>query len=493
VGAFNFVGRVRELEQFAEFVRAPDSGFTHLRGRRRIGKTELLRRVRDEWPRTFYFMGRSDESNRAAMKRFARDWDAFTGKRHLTRLRTSELSWDELFGAVSGQARVEEEPLILLFDEIQWMAAKRSGFVGLLKQYWGEWRKLGNLKVVLCGSSNRFFHTYTDGEMAALRGLRTHASIFVEPFSLAELRSDWFPNWTSTEICLTAMMMGGVPYYLENLPADDNFIRAVDRGVFSASTIFLEEVDALLKLETMTAGSRKKVKGILATLGENGATQAKVVKATGLPQNDVHKTLDRLLDYGLIVDRRPLGPSNANRRGVRYAMEDPYLNFYFTVLEPLTARIRSRDSHQLFPTEVLGSNRGYYIEGFTGSAFERLIGAVLERGRNDLSARAPGIFQKLKLRTGSYEWGTYWSHGKTQIDIVVRGLDDREVRIIEAKWTNRTVDAASPYPEQVLAKMYDPQDWRMSFYLALSAGHSQGFGQRAARMGIGLIDLEDLF
>jgi len=493
VGGFNFVGRTRELERFAEFVRAPGAGFTHLRGRRRIGKTELLRRVRDAWPRTFYFMGRSDESNRAAMKRFAKEWDAFTGQRQLTRLRTSELSWDELFGVVAAHALTGTDPLILLFDEIQWMAAKRSGFIGLLKQHWGEWRKTGNIKVVLCGSSNRFFHTYTDGEMAVLRGLRTHASIFVEPFSLEELRSSWFPQWSDAEICLTAMMLGGVPYYLENLPQEANFIRAIDQGIFSRSSLFLEEVDALLKLETMTTGARKKVKRILASMGEQGSTQANIVASTGLPQNDVHKTLDRLIDYGLIVERRPLGTTRANRRGVRFAMEDPYLNFYFTVLAPLEAKIRASHAELLFAREVLGSKRGYYIEGFTGSAFERLIGAVLERGRDDLSARSPALFEKLKLRTGNYEWGTYWSHGKTQVDIVVRGLDAREVRIIEAKWIGATVHAGSHYPEQVLTKMYDPKDWRMSFYLALSSDHTKGFAQRAERMGITLIGLQDLF
>ena len=493
MGAFHFLGRSRELQQFAEFARAPGSGFTHLRGRRRIGKTELLRRVRDEWPNAFYFMGRGDESNRITMKRFAIDWDAFTGTRQLTRLRSDELTWDELFNAVAGHAEASSEPVILLFDEIQWMAAKRSGFLGLLKEIWGQWRKLGNIKVVLCGSSNRFFHTYTDGEMAVLRGLRTHASIAVTPFSLAELRDDWFPNWSTTELCLTAMMVGGVPYYLENLPADDNFIRAVDQGIFSPSSIFLEEVDALLKLETGTAGSRKKIKKILGKMGEAGATESALFTATGLPQNDVHKTLDRLLDYGLVVERWPLGEPKSNRRGVRYAMEDPYLNLYFTVLQPMAARIHSMDHKPLFATEVLGSKSGYYIEGFTGSAFERLIGSVLERGRIDQGARSPGIFKKLKLTTGRFEWGTYWSPGKTQIDLVVRGLDDREVRIVEAKWTHRTVDAASNYPEQVLTKMYDPKDWRMSFYLALSAAHTQGFEQRATRMGVGLIDLEDLF
>jgi AAA+ ATPase superfamily predicted ATPase len=491
---YRFIGRETEEARLTRFLALPGAGFTHLRGRRRVGKTELLRRVSSAVPDTFFFMGRHDEANRAALRRWAGEWDEFVGRRSLTRLRASELSWDTAMGEVAAHAaRLPEGRCVaLLLDEIQWLAGPRTGFCGLLKEHWGEWRKLGRVKVVLCGSSNRFFQDRTDGEMAVLRGLRTQASIEVVPFSLREIAESWFPRWTREEVCLVTMMVGGVPYYLENIDPDSNFIRAINSAMFTRDGIFLEEVDALLKLETSTVGSRRTVKRILGSLGQDGATQSSIVRRTGLPQARVHKTLDRLADYGLVHERMPLGSTNRNRRGVRFYMDDFYLNFYFSVLEPIRARIQANADDMLFPVEVLSSKTGFYIPGFTGRGLELLIGHVLETGRRDEGARRPPIFDKLGLRRGRFRWGTYWQPGETQIDIVIEGIDDREVRLLEAKWIGRRVSAGNDYKDQVLAKRY-PGPWRKSRHLMLSAGATPGFTAEARRRGVGILGLADLF
>lgn len=490
--SFQFLGRERELQQINGFLAREGAGFTHLRGRRRIGKSELLRKTCREHDNCFYFMGRGDESNRNAVRRFARQWDAFTGERRLIRLKVSELNWDELFAEVGRHARAGDAPLILLLDEVQWLSKKGIGFCGLLKEHWAHWKKHSSVKLIIAGSSNRFFHEYTDGEMAILRGLRTHATIWVRPFSLAEVQRYYFPRWSREEVCLVYMMLGGVPYYLENIEAGDNFIRAVNGSVFCQNGIFLEEVDALLKLETSTVGARKRVKEVLASLGQDGATEAAVVKRTGLTQDYVHKTLGRLLDYDIVHPRRPLGQPKANRSGVRYYMDDFYLNFYFQVLSPLESRIRGNQRGLLFSAEVLGSGEGYYIPNFSGKAFELLLASVIREGCDDVTARTQPLFRKLSLGTGRYRWGTYWEAGKTQIDLLVDGLDDREVRVIEAKWVSRRVHAGSDFPRQVLGKMYE-ESWRHSNYLALSGGHTRGLAERAAQQDVGLIGLEDLF
>jgi uncharacterized protein len=492
---FVFHGRQRELGQLRAFLDEPGPGFTHLRGRRRVGKTEVLKRIRDERQDCFYFMGRGDEDNRRAQKRFAREWDAFTGVPRLTRLKLSELDWDELFLEVAHYVRTTGS-LTLLLDEVQWLAGRGAGFCGLIKQHWSEWKKTGSFKLVLTGSSNRFFHKYTDGELAILRGLRTHATIWVLPFTLAEVQEYYFPDWTLEEVCLIFMMLGGVPYYLENIRPERNFIRAVNRSIFCRGGIFLEEVDALLKLETTVVGARKRVKEILSSLGQDGATEATITKRTGFRQEYVHKALGRLLDYDLVRERWPLGEHKKNRSGVRYYTDDFYLNFYFQVLRPLDSRIRANERGLIFPAEVLGSNQGYYIRDFSGQAFELLIASVLARGCNNEAARTQPIFDKLGLRSGPYEWGTYWQAGRSQIDLVVVGLHDREIRIIEAKWISRKVGAMADFPEQALRKQYSVggrRAWPRSHYLVLSKGHTAAFGQRASAQGVQIIELEDLW
>ncbi len=495
---FEFYGRERELGQITSFLEQRGAGFTYLRGRRRIGKTEILKRVRDEQKRCFFFMGRADENNRTLLKRFAHEWDAYTGERRLTRLKVSELSWDETLAEVGrGAARTTgKTPFVLLLDEIQWMSKKGVGFCGLLKEKWAEWRKLDRFKLIISGSSNRFFHQNVEGEMAILRGLQTHATIWVRPFTLSEVRKHYFSCWTDEEVCLIYMMLGGVPYYLENVSEDPNFIRAVNSSIFCRGGIYLEEVDSVLKLETTKETARRHVKEILGSLGQDGATESTIVKKTGFRQDSVHKTLKGLLDHGLIRERWPFGAAKKNRSGVRFYMDDFYLNFYFQILRPLESRIRGNERGLLFPAEVLGSDEGYYLRDFTGKAFELLIANIVKEGCEDESARTQRLFEKLALPVGPYVWGTYWLPRRTQIDLCISGLADRELRIIEAKWISRTVDASSDFPEQVLGKRISSgarSSWRRRCFLALSKGFSRGFARRAAKESVSIIELEDLF
>jgi len=496
--SFRFYGRERELAEIDRFLTSSGAGFTFLRGRRRIGKTELLKKVRDGRPNTFFFMGRDDESNRQALRRFAREWDAFRGSRELVRLRESELNWDECFRAVLRAITpgAKTVPLLCIFDEIQWLSKKGSGFCGLLKEHWSEWKKRSAVKLILSGSSNGFFHRYADGENAVLRGLRTHATIWVRPFTLREVKTYYFPGWSPEEICLVYMMIGGVPYYLENVRSRENFMRAVNGSFFTRDTIFLEEVDSLLKLEAATTGARARIKEILACLGQDGATESSVIRKTGYGQDYVHKVIDRLIDYGIVHERRPLESVKSNRSGVRYYMDDFYLNFYFQVLRPMESKIRGNTDGLLFSSDVVKSKNGFYIPDFTGKAFELLIADILRYGCDDESQRRQGMYTRMSLKKGRYEWGTYWKHGETQIDLVAAGTDDRELRIIEVKWIGGTTPDASGLAKGVVSKLYDTgkwKSWRRSHYLVLSRKAGRTLTQQCAARGVMVVSIDDLF
>jgi uncharacterized protein len=184
------------------------------------------------------------------LKKFCQAWDSFTGVAHLTRLRTQELSWLEVFETVGKYVcELKESPLVLMMDEIQWIAKRNIGFVSQLKEAWVQWEMNPSVKLIISGSSNRFFEDKTGGDAKILRGMRTHGDIWVRPFSLWEVRKYFFSKWTDEEICLIYMMTGGVPYYLCRVPKVTNFIRAVNETFFTRRTIFLEEIEEILDLE----------------------------------------------------------------------------------------------------------------------------------------------------------------------------------------------------------------------------------------------------
>ncbi len=489
-----FFGRKAERRAIVDFLSAPKSGFLHVRGRRRIGKSELLKKIRDEYPRCFYFSGRDDEADRACRRRFVREWDAFLGREDLGAFAAVKLTWDFIFAHLAKESLVKKGKLVLMLDEIQWIASGRNGFVGLLKSFWEDYKNKGQLKIIISGSSSNFFHQYVDGELAVLRGTRTQASLWVPPFDLTEIKTYYGPGWTHQEVILVAMITGGIPYYLDTLEGD-NAMRAINKAFFTSGTIFLEEIDSILKVETAMASSRTNVKKVLSHLGITGGTESGVVKRTGMSQALVHIILGRLVDWGLVKLRLPLGKVKENQAGAKYYIDDLFMNFYFQVLEPIAAKIRANDrGGMLFTTEVLKSEHGLYIPNFSGEALELLVTKILDRGKDNLMARRERMFNLLGVESVSFNVGTYWLPGETQIDIVVNSVDDRETRVIECKWLGRKA-ASADLLDQVEGKIYPglKQTGRRSHFLLLPGGATSSLLSKARSRRVGIIGIDDLF
>ena len=297
----SFYGRELELRRLREFVGQPGTGLLCVRGRRRVGKSRLLEKFHDEQRRSFFVEGRWNESLSIARRRVANEWDAFIGEPVLSSLSPRYLSWDRIFDAIVSYAASSAENLVIVFDEIQWLDKRGGAFVGTLKAKWSSLQRTQRLKVIIAGSSNKFFRDNVEQQDSPLRGLRTVSDVVVHPFSLGEVKRYWFPQWTYEEVALGYMMLGGVPYYLERvaLQQEENFFRAINGAVFTAGSIFLDEFGETLNLE-FTKSSRNTITKILGSLGQDGATQDVIIKKTNLSESTMHDALAKLLDYGLI-------------------------------------------------------------------------------------------------------------------------------------------------------------------------------------------------
>lgn len=484
-----FWGRREQLQEIQHFVDKPGAGFTFLRGRRRVGKSSVLQKVKREKKNCFYFMGAEDANDLNTRKNFADEWAKFSGENTLRELATPFLTWQRIFSAVTEYARRQPRKLILLIDEIQWLVKKGSGFIGKLKEAWLDWEQTDRVKILVCGSSNRFFLQSTQRGEQILRGIKTQASIWVPPFSLREVRKYFFPKWTLEEVCLASMMLGGIPYYLDALDKNKGFVSAMNDALFTRDTFFLEEIDEILGLEFNKRGMTS-VKKILAVLGPHGATQTKVCKATGLSESAVSMIVEKLVDYGLLVEKNPFrATTKQNRAGSLYQMTDFFLNSYFQLLLPREKQIRTNARDLLFPKECLYSNAGFYIPNFTGKAFEALVQNILENYQD----RSAPLFRILDLRDANYEVGSYWDQA-TQVDIIVEHKKDRISRVIECKWLSQAPTDLNAFIEEVLRKQYQPpKGYRKKHFLVLSQDVTKRAQKKAEEKGVTLVGLKALF
>ena len=448
---------------------------------------ELQRRIGG-----FYFQGEEDSTTRQLQATMASAWDEYVGQKNLSLIRQRDLTWERIFSAIADHAgRHPDRTVVVMFDEIHWIARRNAGFVSKVKRAWLSWEKTSNIKVIICGSSNRFFDKKTGTASSILRGLRTHSDIWVRPFSLDEVRCHFFPLWSHEEICLIYMMVGGIPYYLNQIPCTRNVIKAINTAFFTRSTIFFDEVDEIINIE-FNKSSKMRVRQILAALGQEGKATSAISRSTGIPESSVRESIDKLVDYGLVFEKTPMGASpKKNRAGSRYYMRDFFLNFYFQVLKGQESRVRENRRANLF-ANVLSSKAGYYIPGFSGLAFELLIESVVDcRAGSSMDER---MFDKLGISEKGFDWGHYWEPGRTQVDLVVESSQDRESRVIEAKWIAGKADVTRGYLEQTFGKGYTPpRGYRLSFYLVMSKPPTKGLREVAEGFPVQFVGIEDLF
>lgn len=461
------------------------TGLCYLRGRRRVGKSTLLKSLTQNYP-IFYFSGILDESTSATINRFAKQWGVHSKNPILEKIKKHEQTWDLIFDDIIEYAKKND--LMLAFDEIQWIAKNQNGFIGTLKNKWIDIEKTGNVRLIICGSSNKFFKDYTGGEEQILRGLKTRSDIVLQPFSISEVYKNYFSHWKLEEVFFTYMLIGGIPYYLNQIGNEKNFVQSLNQILFTNKSIFLEEVDEILRLEFNQAGLIT-IKKILATLGMRGKALHEIQHKTKLAPATLTEAINKLLEYSIVYEKKPaLAKSLEIKRGVRYVMKDFYLNTYFQILRLNRNKIKNNISDELLINSIFNWPLSfYYVENFSGEGFENLVEYVL----GSREQRKESIFKKLNLDNINFEIGTHWDK-KNQIDIVLHECDDQQVRLIECKWTSSVALIKSAIPELVAKSQKLKLERKPILALIIPIKASKTLAAFSKKNGVVLISQSDL-
>lgn len=466
------------------FENSEQSEFVYFKGRRRVGKSTLLKKVSQENPYIFYFMGYKDERYVHLLSRFAEEWEQFTARNKLTEIKLERLSLTKIFEEITSYIKSHPTRRVgLFFDEIQWLAKGQNGFIGIIKQYWVEWERLQNTIVIICGSSQKFFMEQTGGEEKLLRGLRTRADIHLKSLSLAEVKKHYVPRWSQTEIALLYMMMGGLPYYWNQVPQSIPFLQAINSIFFHKNSIFINEIDELLGLEFNKKGLIN-VKKILLNIGPSGTTQNALLKKSRLPPSSISEILEKLFQYKIIC----------KDDSKVFWIQDPFINFYFQILYKYQKLIKSNLDNSFMANELFPSHSAYYIPQFSGQAFERLVRYVVE---SSLSSKNP-LFKSLFLPDVNFEISfDHLQRNKNSnehhaTDILIYHPKDRTTRIIECKWTHNP-QIIKDGIEQLAMKSLNQENINVAKFLITNCKLTPSLEKIAAKRSIKLLSLDTLF
>lgn len=411
-----FIGRHQELQTLeAEYRR--DGGFVVIYGRRRVGKTTLIKEFMKGKP-AFYFLA-TEEVESQSMKRLSGVIARATGNAMLQRVTFSD--WLDLFQEIAKYR--PEEKKILVIDEFPYLVKTNPAFPSILQNAWDELLKDSNTMLILCGSLLGMMQKHALSYDSPLYGRRT-AQLRLAPLSFSEVYAARPQSFEAAveEYSVT----GGVPKYLELFQPDEDLTEQLERLVLSKSGFLYEEPNFLLRDEVQTAANYFS---IIRAIADGNHKLGKIAGALGLETSALTPYLSTLIDLGFLKKEVPITEKNPekSRKGL-YFISDNFTRFWFRYVYPYKGELEL-DNRQIVLDEL-------------GKDFRQKFAAfVYEDVCQDIFAQLcrSGALNFVPSRIGSY-----WLNdldGDTQIDVMAVDQQNRRIFAGECKYHNKPVDA----------------------------------------------------
>ncbi len=357
--AARFVGRIAELKALEAFLSKDEPAIAVLYGRRRIGKSSLVRKALAGRP-ALVFEGLENRPKKEQIDAFffqlARQAPS-AGKGGNAR------SWREAL--LSLLPTLERARACIFLDEFQWMANYRREMVSDLKLVWEQYfSRLRGVKLILCGSIASFMTTNVV-RASALYG-RTDLEIHLKEFALEEAR-ELLPKRGLDEIIEACLYFGGVPKYLDLIRDYSSVRAAVDALAFREHGYFVEEYERIF---TSHFGRNPDFRNIVSTLAASpqGLSRGELEQRANVTAGGVlSEHMADLEAAGFVSSVIPVD-KDAKSRLIKYYLTDAYLHFYFAFIKPNLKKIRARTHPELF-ARIAQTGR---FHAWRGKAFEHL-------------------------------------------------------------------------------------------------------------------------
>jgi len=225
------VGRKKELNIIRECMEADRSRLIVVYGRRRVGKTFLVREAFD-YKFTFTHTGLEDANFHDQLSAFWRSVKSQGGAES-----QRPQNWVEAFSLLKELLSSSRDRRKTVFiDELPWMDTRNSGFVMALSDFWNGWASARkDVVMVVCGSAAAWMVKKVLHNRGGLFN-RANRTICLNPFTLGEceryLESEGLVM-DRKDIVAAYMIFGGSPYYWSLLDKGESLSQNVDRLFFA--------------------------------------------------------------------------------------------------------------------------------------------------------------------------------------------------------------------------------------------------------------------
>jgi hypothetical protein len=412
------IGREKEIRKLQEATNSEYSEFVAVYGRRRVGKTFLIREAFN-YSFTFQHTGTAKANLKDQLLSFKKSLQSVSKNKY-----TNFKSWYEAFFALEDWLEsLPEGRKTIFLDELPWMDSPRSNFISGLEHFWNSWASARkDITLIVCGSATSWIINKLINNHGGLHNRLTQ-KIYLQPFTLRECElyvNSRRLSLTKKNIVEGYMIMGGIPYYWSLLEKGLSMSQNIDNLFFSKNSEALSREFDLLYASLFN--NPLPYMNIVSALSEKGIgmSREEIITATNLPRNgELTRCLNELEWCGFIRRYNHIGRIS---RDCIYQLIDNYTLFYFQYVK----RNSSKD------VRFWSNNYGSPLYNtWSGLAFERVCLQHIDQIKQGLGING--------VSSSEYSWRCNSDEergiDKAQIDLLIDRKDD-VINICEIKFAN---------------------------------------------------------
>ena len=430
-----FIGREQELQFFEDKYNTLGGQLVVLYGRRRIGKTEVLREFAKGKPHVFYSCREiTDGQQLVAFSERLLHADSPAAK-----YISVFADWEAAFKSVL-ELPTDGKKKLLIIDEFPYMCKGNPSIPSILQILWDEQLKNSDVMIVLCGSAMSFIEKKILAEKKPLYGRATGIYKMTElPFSDA---IKFFPDYSDEDKLLAYSILGGIPHYLQQFNPALSLQENIIKNVLAKGCVLYSEVEFLIRQELREPSLYNTIIEAVAL----GNTQLNdIYTKTQFDKSKISVYLKNLIDLQIIEREFSVLSGTkeqaASSRGL-YRITDNFFRFWFSFVFTNLSDLESGDAEGVYQYAVEPQ-----LNDFASPAFETVCREFI-RTKNR-KGELPFRVSKLGRWWGKVNQPILTEDGKTrltavdsEIDIVAVDAKSKNYILGECKFRNTMMDAS---------------------------------------------------
>jgi predicted AAA+ superfamily ATPase len=426
-----FIGRHREIKIFDKLRKSGQSEFVAVYGRRRVGKTLLVRKVFDN-QFTFQMTAIANVTKQQQLINFYTTLQKYQPTETLDIPKNWFLAFQQLIKYLESS---EDEKKVIFLDELPWFDNQKSDFIPSLEHFWNSWASArDDVILVVCGSAASWIINKLINHKGGLHN-RVTERIKLEPFTLSEseellqLKNSAITRY---QIIQLYMVMGGIPFYLNRISPELSAMQNVEKICFAADGLLRLEFDNLFQALFSKAERHISVVRAIAQKSK-GLTRKEIIKHAKISNSGTLTIiLDELEKSGFI---RRYNPFNKKKKNSLYQLIDFYTLFYLKFIE-------HSDPADLYNWSNAIDTPAY--RAWSGYAYEQICLYHIQQIKSALGIS--GIISH------TFSWKSQHSEKGAQIDLII-DRRDHVINVCEIKFSTELYTISKAYAQQLRQKV----------------------------------------